>query len=31
VAAKGYELVELTPQEREANASYDSHGALGPA
>ena len=31
VAAKGYELDELTPQEREPNASYDQHGALGPA
>jgi len=31
VAAQGYELDELTPQEREPNASYDEHGALGPA
>ncbi|MGH2886751.1 MAG: hypothetical protein ACRDPA_29345 [Solirubrobacteraceae bacterium] len=31
VAAQGYELEELTPQERESNASYDEHGALGPA
>jgi hypothetical protein len=31
VAAKGYELGELTPQEREPNASYDQHGALGAA
>jgi hypothetical protein len=31
VAAKGYELDELTPQQRESNASYDQHGALGPA
>ncbi|HUA70081.1 MAG TPA: hypothetical protein VMA96_03335 [Solirubrobacteraceae bacterium] len=31
VAAQGYELDELTPQERESNASYDEHGALGPA
>jgi hypothetical protein len=29
VAAQGYELDELTPREREANASYDQHGALG--
>jgi hypothetical protein len=29
VAAQGYELDELTPQEREPNASYDQHGALG--
>ncbi len=31
VAAQGYELDELTAQERESNASYDEHGALGPA
>jgi hypothetical protein len=31
VAAQGYELDELSPQERESNASYDEHGALGPA
>jgi hypothetical protein len=31
VAAKGYELDELRPDERRANASYDEHGALGPA
>jgi hypothetical protein len=31
VAAQGYELDELTPQERASNASYDEHGALGPA
>jgi hypothetical protein len=31
VAAQGYELDELTPRERESNASYDEHGALGPA
>jgi hypothetical protein len=29
VAARGYELDELSPREREANASYDEHGALG--
>jgi hypothetical protein len=29
VAAQGYELDELNPQERQANASYDEHGALG--
>ncbi len=29
VAAQGYELDELRPREREANASYDEHGALG--
>jgi hypothetical protein len=29
VAAQGYELDELTPQERQSNASYDEHGALG--
>jgi hypothetical protein len=28
VAARGYELDELTPREREPNASYDEHGAL---
>jgi hypothetical protein len=31
VAAQGYELDELSPREREPNASYDEHGALGPA
>jgi hypothetical protein len=31
VAAQGYELDELTPQERQSNASYDEHGALGPS
>ncbi len=31
VAAQGYELDELSPQERQSNASYDEHGALGPA
>jgi hypothetical protein len=31
VAAQGYELDELTAAERESNASYDEHGALGPA
>jgi len=31
VAARGYELDELTAAERESNASYDEHGALGPA
>ena len=31
VAAQGYELDELNPREREPNASYDEHGALGPA
>lgn len=31
VAAQGYELDELSPQERHANASYDEHGALGLA
>jgi hypothetical protein len=31
LAAQGYELDELTPAERESNASYDEHGALGPA
>jgi hypothetical protein len=30
VAAQGYELDELNPRERESNASYDQHGALGP-
>jgi hypothetical protein len=30
VAAQGYELDELTPRERESNATYDQHGALGP-
>ena len=30
VAAQGYELDELSPHERESNASYDEHGALGP-
>jgi hypothetical protein len=30
VAAQGYELDELSPHEREPNASYDQHGALGP-
>lgn len=30
VAAQGYELDELTPREREANAGYDQHGALQP-
>jgi hypothetical protein len=30
VAAQGYELDELTPEERQPNASYDEHGALGP-
>jgi hypothetical protein len=29
VAAKGYELDELSPREREPNVSYDEHGALG--
>jgi hypothetical protein len=29
VAAQGYELDELTPRERESNASYNQHGALG--
>jgi hypothetical protein len=29
VAAQGYELDELSPREREPNASYDQHGALG--
>jgi hypothetical protein len=28
VAAQGYELDELSPQEREPNVSYDEHGAL---
>ena len=31
LAAQGYELDELTPRERQSNASYDEHGALGPA
>jgi hypothetical protein len=31
VAAQGYELDELSPREREPNATYDEHGALGPA
>lgn len=31
VAAQGYELDELTPREREANAGYDQHGALQPS
>jgi len=31
VAAQGYELEELSPREREPNATYDQHGALGPA
>ena len=30
VAAQGYELDELNPRERESNATYDQHGALGP-
>jgi hypothetical protein len=30
VAAQGYELDELSPRERESNAAYDQHGALGP-
>jgi hypothetical protein len=30
VAAQGYELDELSPRDRESNASYDEHGALGP-
>jgi hypothetical protein len=30
VAAQGYELDELSPRERESNATYDEHGALGP-
>jgi hypothetical protein len=30
VAAQGYELDELTPEERQPNASYDEHGALTP-
>jgi hypothetical protein len=29
VAAQGYELDELSPREREPNASYGQHGALG--
>jgi hypothetical protein len=28
VAAQGYELDELSPSERQGNASYDEHGAL---
>ena len=28
VAAQGYELDELSPREREPNATYDQHGAL---
>jgi len=31
VAAQGYELDELSPREREPNATYNQHGALGPA
>ena len=31
VAAQGYELDELNPRERQPNATYDEHGALGPA
>jgi hypothetical protein len=31
LAAQGYELGELTPRERQSNASYNEHGALGPA
>jgi hypothetical protein len=31
VAAQGYELDELSPREREANAAYDQDGALGTA
>lgn len=31
VAAQGYELAELAPAERQPNASYDEHGALGMA
>ncbi|MBV9941022.1 MAG: hypothetical protein JO262_02745 [Solirubrobacterales bacterium] len=30
VAAQGYELDELSPRQRQPNASYDQHGALGP-
>ena len=30
VAAQGYELDELSPRERQGNASYDQHGALQP-
>jgi hypothetical protein len=30
VAAQGYELDELSPRDRQSNASYDEHGALGP-
>jgi hypothetical protein len=29
VAGQGYELDELNPHEREPNAAYDEHGALG--
>ena len=29
LAAQGYELDELSPRERQPNASYDQHGALG--
>ena len=29
VAAQGYELDELSAQEREPNAASDEHGALG--
>jgi len=28
-AGRGYELDELSPHERESNAAYDEHGALG--
>ena len=31
VAAQGYELDELSPRERQGNASYDEQGALQPA
>ncbi len=31
VAAQGYELEELVPEERQSNASYDENGALGLA
>jgi hypothetical protein len=31
VAAQGYELEELAPEERQSNASYDENGALGLA
>ena len=30
VAAQGYELDELSARQRQPNASYDQHGALGP-